>query len=106
MSRADIHQFGWPNSELIMPISRVNRPQSGEWFDYKIPMPDALREGTPQNTVIGLGPIFWTSQKMDCIHQNVTKNGSVLQCKSDFFVLKMQNFLDFAFYRRGLPHFK
>ena len=34
MSRADIHQFGWPNSELIMPISRVNRPQSGGWFDY------------------------------------------------------------------------
>ena len=35
MSRADIHQFGWPNSELIMPISRVNRPQSRGWFDYK-----------------------------------------------------------------------
>ena len=34
MSRADIHQFGWPNSELIMPISRVNRPQSRGWFDY------------------------------------------------------------------------
>ena len=34
MSRADIHQFGWPNSELAMPISRVNHPQSGEWFDY------------------------------------------------------------------------
>ena len=36
MSRADIHQFGWPNSELIMSISRVNRPQSRGWFDYSI----------------------------------------------------------------------
>ena len=74
MSRADIHQFGWPNSELIMPISRVNRPQSGEWFDYTIPPSPSPSTPPPPGPVIpvppparGLPPmgpvVFWTPPK-------------------------------------------
>ena len=49
MSRADIHQFGWPNPGLIMHISRVNCPQSR----------GTARTGT------SLTPPWTTSQKPD-----------------------------------------
>ena len=75
-------------------------------FEYAYAQNGGLRGRTPQKMDIGLGPISKSPQKMDCSSQNVTKFGSVLQCKSDFFASKMQNFLDFVFYRRVLPHFK